>query len=137
MGDSSRDMVAREETSGLPIHHLVDKSSNRDDLLLRKKRWVELGKGVAVDTSKSRMSASQMAHVPTFMADAILTGRSPQTKRVYQGGGSVSFAEGGISSTIRGSLCIECKGSGSDADLGDICEFLEQSHSRRGQSEGF
>lgn len=83
MGDHSRYMVVMEESSFVPIYHLVDESSNGDESLLRKMRRVELGKDVVVDTIKSRPGASQTAPMPTFMADAILAGRSPQMEGVY------------------------------------------------------
>lgn len=38
---------------------------------------MELGKGVAIETGKSRIGVSQTAPVLTFMADAILAERSP------------------------------------------------------------
>ncbi|XP_070005581.1 uncharacterized protein [Nicotiana sylvestris] len=85
--EPSRDMLVRGEIPSLPVHHLLDESSNGDESSLKKKRRIELGKSVVVDTGKSRMGASNTALVPMFMADAILAGRSLQTEGVYQGGG--------------------------------------------------
>ncbi|XP_070014293.1 filament-like plant protein 1 [Nicotiana sylvestris] len=119
-----RDMVMREEASSVPTPHLLDESSNGDESSLRKRRIVELGKDVVVNIGRSRIGVSQTAPVPTFTADAILAGRSPQTEGVYLGAGSVHFAEGGASSNVGGGLRVEGEGLGSDVDPEDVREFV-------------
>lgn len=121
----SRDLVVREEAYSVPTLHLLDESSYGDESLLRNRRRVEIGKDVAVDTSISRVGASQMTHVPTFMVDAILAGRSPQTEGVYPGGGSVRSDEGGPSSNVGGGPRVERDGSSSDVDPKDVHDFVE------------
>ncbi|XP_070017948.1 uncharacterized protein [Nicotiana sylvestris] len=123
----------REKALLAPSPHPVDESSNGDEPLERKRRRLDLGKGVAIEANGS--GASGMAPVSVFMVDAILSGRSPQMERVGPGAGSVRSAEGGVSSNVGGPHVKE-DGSGSDVVSEDVDECLGRHTSVEVKTDG-
>lgn len=114
-------IAMRDTASLVPVPHPIDESSNGEEPLERKRRRLELGKGVAIEADGS--GATWTGPVPVFMAYTILSGRSARDERVGLGASLTHSAKGGALSNVGGPH-VEAGGSGSDIALEDVNEFL-------------